>query len=104
MINFYQKILKLIKINFNIFKGNILNEFNEVKKNDGTPFKVFTPFWRHAEKFYLEKIPTKRKKNFKMFEKKYLILIIPLQKNKFIQIKIGLKSLRNIGYQVKKML
>ena len=49
-------------INFKIFKGNILNEFNEVKKNDGTPFKVFTPFWRSAEKFYLDKIPLKEKK------------------------------------------
>ena len=45
-------------INYKIFKGNILNEINEIKKSDGTPFKVFTPFWRHAERVYLEKIPT----------------------------------------------
>ena len=38
------------QIDFEIFKGNILNEINEVKKNDGTPFKVFTRFWRKAEK------------------------------------------------------
>ena len=44
-------------INFKIFKGNILNEINEITKNDGAPFKVFTPFWRHAERFYSEKIP-----------------------------------------------
>ncbi len=50
------------EIQFHISKGNILNEFNEVKKNDGTPFKVFTPFWRNAEKFFLEKIPKKEKK------------------------------------------
>ena len=50
------------KIQFNIFKGNILNEFNEVSKDDGTPFRVFTPYWRNAEKFYLEKIPPKYKK------------------------------------------
>ena len=37
------------EINFKYFKGNILNEFQEVTKNDGTPFKVFTPFWRVAE-------------------------------------------------------
>ena len=47
---------------YKIFKGNVLNEFSEVKKGDGTPFKVFTPFWRNAEKFYLEKIPSKEKK------------------------------------------
>ena len=49
-------------IEFKIFKGNILNEFNEVKKNDGTPFKVFTPFWRNAEKFYFDKVPSPEKK------------------------------------------
>ena len=38
-----------------IFRGNILNEFNEVKKNDNTPFKVFSPFWKTAEKIYLDK-------------------------------------------------
>ena len=27
---------------------------NEIKKSDSTPFKGFTPFWRTAEKFYLE--------------------------------------------------
>ncbi len=56
------KNLKIKKINFKIYKGNILNEFNEIKKGDGTPFKVFTPFWRTAEKHYLEKIPSKEKK------------------------------------------
>jgi len=49
------------KITFRIFKGNALNEIDEIKKNDGTPFRVFTPFWRTAEKFYIEKIPSKQK-------------------------------------------
>tara|TARA_B100001057_G_scaffold481528_1_gene555654 strand:- start:476 stop:1873 length:1398 start_codon:yes stop_codon:yes gene_type:complete len=57
------------QIKYNIFKGNILNEFNEVKKNDGTPFKVFTPFWRNAEKFYMEKFPTREKKISKCLKK-----------------------------------
>ncbi len=54
---------KLIEnsIEFKIFKGNILNEL-DVKKNDGSPFKVFTPFWKNAEKFYSEKIPQIEKK------------------------------------------
>jgi deoxyribodipyrimidine photo-lyase len=47
--------LKLKNINFKIFKGNLLNESDEIKKNDNTPFKVFTPFWKTAEKFYLDK-------------------------------------------------
>ena len=37
----------------------------KVKKNDGTPFKVFTPFWRNAEKLY-RKNTIKKKKNKKM--------------------------------------
>ena len=56
-------------INYKIFKGNILNEIEEVKKADGTPFKVFTPFWRNAEKFYSEKIPSNEKKISKCSKK-----------------------------------
>ena len=55
------KNLKIKNISFKISKGNILNEIDEVKKSDGTPFKVFTPFWRSAEKYYIEKIPSKEK-------------------------------------------
>ena len=62
------------EINFKYFKGNILNEYQEVKKNDGTPFKVFTPFWRNAEQKYLSSIPSKvlkikKKNSFKIFFK-----------------------------------
>ena len=52
-------------IHFKISKGNILNEYQDVKKKDGTPFKVFTPFWRTAENFYVEKIPSKQRKILK---------------------------------------
>ena len=57
-LNFDLKISKILdskQVNYKIFKGNLLNEAHEVKKNDGTPFKVFTPFWKTAEKFYLDK-------------------------------------------------
>ena len=33
--------------------------FRRVTKNDGTPFKVFTPFWRVAEQKYLSLPPSK---------------------------------------------
>jgi len=49
-------------INFKIFKGNLLNESHEITKSDNTPFKVFTPFWKTAEKFYLEKEFNKKTK------------------------------------------
>ena len=57
------------KIDFKICKGNILNELNEIKKGDGTPFKVFTPFWRCSEKFYAEKIIAPDKKILKCNKK-----------------------------------
>jgi len=53
--NLISKELKKKKIEYKIFKGNILNEEGEVKKSDKTPFKVFTPFWKTAEKIYLDK-------------------------------------------------
>ena len=57
--NYLSKNLERKSIKFKIFKGNALNEIGEVKKADGTPFRVFTPFWRYAEKYYFEKIPQK---------------------------------------------
>ncbi len=56
------KNFELNGVKYNIFKGNILNEIDEIKKGDGTPFKVFTPYWRNAERFYLDKIPSIEKK------------------------------------------
>ena len=64
------KDLKNKRISFKICKGNVLNEIDEVKKSDGTPFKVFTPFWRNAEKYYFEKIPSKEKVVKKCLSKK----------------------------------
>ena len=59
------------KINYKFFKGNILSEYKEVTKDDGTPFKVFTPFWRVAEEVYLKKFPSRdakiKKKSKKIF-------------------------------------
>ena len=48
-------LLESKNINFKIFKGNLLNESHEIRKGDNTPYKVFTPFWRTAEKFYIDK-------------------------------------------------
>ena len=63
------------EINYKYFKGNILNEFQEITKNDGTPFKVFTPFWRNAEQVYLNQplsknyIVNKKIKQITIFKK-----------------------------------
>ena len=66
---YLSKIFEKKNIHNKIFKGNILNEVWEIKKEDGTPFKVFTPFWRRAEKHYLEKIPSSDKKIIKCKKK-----------------------------------
>ena len=68
--DYIQKVLKSKNIYFKICKGNVLNEIDEIKKSDGTPFKVFTPFWRNAEKHYIEKIPPNEKKIKKCLIKK----------------------------------
>ena len=71
-LKFDEYLLKTFK-NKNIYhkrlKGNVLNEIDEIKKSDGTPFEVFTPFWRTAEKYYFEKIPS-REKTIKKCKKK----------------------------------
>ena len=74
------------KINFKLFKGNILIEYQEVVKDDGTPFKVFTPFWKNAEQRYLNKIPSKptnikKLKNSKSFFKNTIQIEKILPKN-----------------------
>ena len=71
-LSFDQKasnFLKVKKIHYKIFKGNFLNESHEIKKGDKTPFKVFTPFWKTAEKFYLDK-GFQRTENIKKKNKK----------------------------------
>ena len=57
------------EINYKYFKGNILIEFQDVTKDDGTPFKVFTPFWKNAEQKYLNKSPSKEYKIKKLNKK-----------------------------------
>ena len=66
-------ILELQNINFKIFKGNLLNEVHEIKKNDNTPYKVFTPFWKIAEQCYLNK-GFEKKQKIKIREKKIIFL------------------------------
>ena len=62
-------ILLKNEINFKYFKGNILNEFQNVTKKDQTPFKVFTPFWRVAEEIYINSVPSKNSKIQKVKKK-----------------------------------
>ena len=42
-------------INFKNFNGSLLQDPFSIRKNDNTPFQVFTPYWRNAEERYLKK-------------------------------------------------
>ena len=63
------KILEKKNIKSLLFKGNTLNEYQTITKKDGTPFKVFSPFWRHAEQIYLDQINPGEKKLKKLSKK-----------------------------------
>jgi deoxyribodipyrimidine photo-lyase len=60
------KIKKIIQDNniyFNEFEANLLNPVEKIKKNDDTPFKVFTHFWKKSEEHYLKKQKEFRQKD-----------------------------------------
>jgi len=62
VINKGKKIRDLFiknEIEYKYFKGNILIEFQDMTKDDGTPYKVFTPFWKKTELLYISKFPSK---------------------------------------------
>ena len=48
-----KKILNNNNIFFKEFDANLLNPIQKIKKDDGTPFKVFTHYWKKAEQIYL---------------------------------------------------
>ena len=87
--------LRSKNISFKIFRGNALNEIGEIKKNDGTPFKVFTPFWKNAEKYYIGKIPPK-KKEVKKCKKKINYFKNCIESNKILPKKNWYKNFEKI--------
>ena len=72
----------------------------KIKKNDGTPFKVFTPFWRNAEKFYLDKNSYKEKKVFKC-KKKISFFQNTIKTKEIYPKKNGQTNLKKFGHLVK---
>jgi deoxyribodipyrimidine photo-lyase len=72
-------------ISFHTYKDQVIFEKNEVLKDDGKPYTIFTPYsrkWKAAlNEFYLKPYPTK--KYFKNFYQQKEKEIIPLQKMGF---------------------
>ena len=97
------KTLQNKKISHKRFRGNALNEINEIKKSDGTPFKVFTPFWRTAEKYYIEKIPSKDK-TIKKCKKKINYFLNCIEPKKYCLKKNGSRILKKFGSLMSKTL
>ena len=89
--------LKYENIHHKIFKGNALNEIDEIKKSDGSPFKVFTPFWRTAEKYYIEKIPSKEI-TIKKCKKKINYFKNSIEPNKILPKKKWFKNFEKIWF------
>jgi deoxyribodipyrimidine photo-lyase len=73
-----KKILKENNVFYKEFEANLLNPVEKIKKDDGTPFKVFTHYWKKAEQNYL-------RNNHKFDDKKYKNYNHDLKKNKNIQ-------------------
>jgi deoxyribodipyrimidine photo-lyase len=73
-----KKILKENNVFYKEFEANLLNPVEKIKKDDGTPFKVFTHYWKKAEQNYL-------KNNHKFDDKKYKNYNQDLKKKKNIQ-------------------
>ena len=46
-------LLEENNVPFKEFQSNLLNPIEKIKKDDGTPFKVFTHYWKKAEQNYL---------------------------------------------------
>ena len=66
--------LKFIKLILR-YQRKYIKRNRRGKKNDGSPFKVFTPYWRSAEKFYSEKIPSKINKISKCLKTSFLKIL-----------------------------
>ena len=90
VINKGKKIRDLLiknEIQYKYFKGNILVEFQEMTKDDGTPYKVFTPFWKKTEQLYISKSPSKylkiksKEKKINIFKKSITVKEILPKKN-----------------------
>ena len=76
-----------------------MNEIEDIK-GDGSPFKVFTPYWRSAEKFYLEKFHQEKK----IIKSKKKISFLKDTINEKFSKKNWLKNLKNIGNHLRKIL
>ncbi|MEY2887825.1 MAG: hypothetical protein RL027_161, partial [Pseudomonadota bacterium] len=48
-----KKTLKNNNIFYKEFEANLLNPVEKIKKDDGSPFKVFNHYWKKAEQTYL---------------------------------------------------
>ena len=72
-------------------------------KDDGTPYKVFTPFWKKTEQLYISKITPKFIK-VKSKAKKINIFKKSISIKEILPKKIGIKNLKNIGTHLNKKL
>lgn len=97
-------LLKKSKISLHTFKDHVVFEKDEVIKDDGKPYTVFTPYskrWKsQLNEFYVKSYPTK--KHFKNFHKQSPLKILTLESmgfntlsEEFPSKKVSIKTLKD---------
>ena len=79
------KLLEKNNIKHKIFSSNLLQNPDQCRKKDNTPFQVFTPFWKNAEMIYLKNYKYKKnliksKKSLKNNNQAKIETILPKKK------------------------
>ena len=80
-----QKLLRTQGIELKVFKDQVIFSKNEVLKNDGTPYTVFTPY--------------KNKWIYKLQDDETILRSLSMNKSGFANIKLNFPSLEQLGFK-----
>ena len=89
-------------VEFNISKGNILNEYIKLKNQMELRLEFLLLFGEMQKNFIWKRFQKKKRKYQNVFQK-HLFLVVQLMQMKSFQKKTGLKNLINIGFRARKM-
>ncbi len=100
-----KKILNDAGTSFHTYKDQVIFESDEVVKDDGKPYTVFTPYsrkWKSAlTDFFLKSYPTK--KYFKFFYKQFPQPIPTLESMGFQAIKVAIGNEKSLSFPSKQL-
>ena len=84
-----EKFLKTRNIRFRSFKDQVIFAKNDVLKNDGSPYTVFTPY----KNKWLKTLENKRTN----------LCSYPIEKSNFVKANFSLPTLKDIGFELSKI-